>query len=210
MRYLMFSLFLVALSGCSRTTREQDFWAWFQQNESRLFNFEKDQDRIFRELAEQLQKVDSNLTFEFSGIEDNRREFIISANGIRKSFPKVESLYNAAPKLPRWTFIKFRPRREAMDLSYNGTRVKHESVLFELVRNGSKGDIVLYLPGYSQARQDDYHSLAFLFLDQALGEYDVETRVGVVDVRPVSEAPSSAQPFRTLAEKFEALIPRIH
>jgi hypothetical protein len=154
--------------------------------------------------------VDSNLTFEFSGIEDNRREFIISADGIKRSFSKVESLYDAAPKLPRWVFRKFRPRREAMDLSYNGTRMKHESVFYELLPNGSKGDIVLYLPGYSQTRQDDYHGLAFLFLDQALGEYDVETRVGSVEVRAETEAPPSAQPFRTLPKRFDALVPRVH
>jgi hypothetical protein len=60
-----------------------------------------------------------------------------------------------------------------------------------------------------QAQQDDYHGLAFLFLDHALGEYDVETRIGAVDVRAETQAAPSAQPFRTLREEFDALIPRV-
>ena len=105
----MFSLLLGLIGGFSKTTRERDFWTWFRQNETILFYFEKDQERIFDELSGQLAKVDSNLSFEFSSIIDGRREFIISGSGIRESFPKVESLFAAAPKLPRWIFIKFSP-----------------------------------------------------------------------------------------------------
>lgn len=206
----MFSLLSGLIGGFSKTTREQDFWTWFQQNETMLFYFEKDQERIFDELSGQLAKVDSNLSFEFSSIIDGRREFIISASGIRESFPKVESLFAVAPKLPRWIFIKFRPRHEPMGLSYLGLNVDAESISYTLIRNGSKGDVVLYLPGYSQAQDVKYRSLAYLFLDQALGEFDVETRVAGIDVQADSDAPPTAQPFPSLAEKFDALIPRVH
>lgn len=42
------------------------------------------------------------------------------------------------------------------------------------------------MPGYDEANRDTYAGIAFLLLDQALGEYDVETRVGFIDVRAPS------------------------
>ena len=38
-------------------SKELAFWRWFQANESRLFDFEKDQERVFDALQTQLQRV---------------------------------------------------------------------------------------------------------------------------------------------------------
>ena len=107
---MMFSLFQAL------ATPEQAFWSWFEKNEKRLFTFETDRDRVFNELAGKLKQVHESVTFEFGPVEDGKREFVISADGIKDAFPAVEKLYALAPKLPRWKFIKFRPRRAAMDI----------------------------------------------------------------------------------------------
>jgi len=96
-----------------RVSREEEFWNWFQKNEDSIFNFEKDQETIFSNLQSALHKVNQNLTFEFSRVKDNKREFVISADGLKSAFSAVESLFTSAPVLPRWIFIKFRPRRES-------------------------------------------------------------------------------------------------
>jgi len=72
---------------------EADFWKWFEANHAELFDFERDQDRIFDRLAAEMHKVDHDLTFEFGPKENGKREFIISADGIVRAFPKVETLY---------------------------------------------------------------------------------------------------------------------
>ena len=74
--------------------------------------------------------------------------------------------------------MKFRPRREPMSIALGDLRVDCDAVVVDLRPQGDKVDLPMYLPGYSEHTEDKYKGIAFLFLDQALGEYDVETRVG--------------------------------
>jgi hypothetical protein len=79
---------------------QEEFWKWFTQHEAELHDFDPGQDtereKIFNKLAAQLQKVDPDLTFEFGPTEPGR-EFVISAGGMKRAFPAVASLVNAAP-----------------------------------------------------------------------------------------------------------------
>ena len=185
---------------------EKAFWDWFQANDERLYNFERDQKHTFDLLQSELRKVDKDLTFELGPIENGRREFIISADGIRESFPKVESLYAAAPALPRWKVVKYRPRREPMDIALAGLRVDWHTVVVDLQPHGDKMDLTMYLPGYSEHTQDNYKGVAFLFLDQALGEYDVETKVGYIELKARNEASPRALPLNQLPTAFDKLL----
>src|SRR5882724_4779444 len=81
------------LGSRANASAEADFWQWFQRNEADLFDFERDQEAIFDRLAAEMHKVHPSLTFEFGSKENGRREFVISADGIKDAFPKVESLY---------------------------------------------------------------------------------------------------------------------
>src|SRR5688572_24867168 len=49
---LLMSFFGLPLSAGDAT--EVNFWRWFQKNEGRLFSFEKDSDRIFGDLSEEM------------------------------------------------------------------------------------------------------------------------------------------------------------
>jgi hypothetical protein len=192
-------------SGLAQVTPEQAFWNWFQKNEAALFDFEKDRDRTFDRLTAELRKLDPSLTFEFGPKENGRREFTISADGIRKAFPAVEKLYAAAPALPRWKFQKFRQRREPSDISFRGVRVTASGVSVNVTRQGEKADIALFFPGFSEAARETYTGIAFLLLDQALGEYDVETRVGEIRVEGISKASPKAYHLKELPMRFDEL-----
>jgi hypothetical protein len=190
--------------GRAHGSPEQDFWRWFQRNEAALFDFERDQERTFNRLAAEMHKVHPSLTFEFGPKQGNRREFVISADGIREAFPKVESLFAAAPPLPKWKFIKFRPRREPFDLTYDGVSVKASAVSVLLQPDGQKAGLTVVIPGYTRAAHKTYLGIAFLLLDQAIGEYDVETRVGFIDVQAASTAGPAGYPLRELPAAFDA------
>lgn len=195
-------------SSTAQTTPEQNFWKWFQENEAVLFDFEKDQERMFDKLLTQMHRVQPNLTFEFGPKENGRREFIISADGIKEAFPKVESLYASAPALPRWKFVKFRPRREPFDISYAGVNVVAKSVRVDAERQGQKADVTVFVPNYSKAQNRAYSAIVFLLLDQALGEYDVETRVGAIEIEDLAEAPSRAGSLEDLQRTFDRFFPK--
>jgi hypothetical protein len=166
-------------------TKEAVFWKWFQKNEDRLFLFEKDRDKVFDDLANALNKVNWDLTFEFGPIsKDGRREFVISAGGIKAAFPAVEALYTAAPKMQRWIFVRFRPRRMPInDLDYANKKVRARDVYCLLLKdeNPEKVGIMIFLDGYKEEdKKSVWGQIGYLFLDEALGEYDVETKVGVI------------------------------
>jgi hypothetical protein len=189
----------------SRATPEQTFWKWFEANDNMLYEFEKDQDRTFEKLKAQLNKINPNLTFEFGPRQNGVREFVISADGIKAAFPAVKSLFAAAPSLPHWKFIEFRPRREPMDISFGDTTIKGDSVKVKMERAGDLVDLDVYVPGYSQAAHKAYFGAVFLMLDQALGEYDVETRVGRIQVEPAGSATGQTYSLKDLPQKFDDL-----
>jgi len=208
MRMLVFNLAILMLVGCSsgsaQSSPEEKFWRWFQANDNKLFDFEADQEKVFDELQAELHKVNSGLTFEFGPKENGVRDFVISADGIKDVFPSVISLANAAPTLPRWKIIKFRPRRGLGPISLNGLKLSPEQLDFTIEPDGSKAAITLFIDGYKESEHDRYAGVGFLMLDQALGEYDVETKVGGIEFKAravKSKLPKHA--FSELAAVFD-------
>ena len=209
MRILILNLVMVFLIGCSggytQSSKEDAFWRWFQTNEKRLFDLETDRERIFDDLAAQLHRVNAGLTFEFGPKENGIREFVISADGIKDVFPSVVALADAAPKLPRWQIVKFRPRRSFGPMSLNGLTISTDQVDFTIEPDGEKIGITLFIDGYKETEHERYAAVAFLMLDHALGEYDIETKVGGIDFKnrnANSNLPK--QPFATLVKTFDA------
>jgi hypothetical protein len=93
-----------------------------------------------------------------------------------------------------------------MDIALGDLRVDCHAVVVALQPHSDKVDLTLYLPGYSEHTQDKYKGIAFLFLDQALGEYDVETRVGYIDLKARDEAPPRALSLAQLPAAFDSLL----
>jgi hypothetical protein len=162
---------------------EKKFWKWFEKNQNMLFEFERDRENVFDRLAAEMSKVHPDLTFEFSPVLKNgKREFVISAGGIKKAFPSVEALYDSAPDLPKWRFIKFRPRRKPPnDLNFGGKSIKASEVHYKMFKDQEKVGIIIFLDGYNDSEQDIYGNIGYLFLDEALGEYDIEMKVGFIE-----------------------------
>jgi len=196
----MFGLFKV------NATPEQEFWKWFQKNETNLFAFEKNRDAVFNGLGTQMNKVHKSLTFEFGPVENGQREFVISADGIKDAFPAVERLYAAAPKLDRWVFIKFRPRRDPMDIEYDGVKVKVADAFCTVEPDRGKAGITVFIRGYQPEHKKAYTGITFLMLDQALGEYDVETKVGFIESKLFSEhSELEKKPIKEVTKVFDDL-----
>ena len=195
-------------SRLAKAAPEDNFWKWFSSNESTLYDFDKNQEAIFNSLSIELHKVNPNLTFEFSPKIDGHREFVISADGIRDAFPAVEALYAKAPVLPRWKFIKFRQRHDPSDITYGGITIEARKVRVLIVREDQRAKLTIYVQGYSQAQHKAYAPIVFLLLDQALGEYDVETNVGQIQIKSVTDAPTNTCTLAELPKNFDALLNR--
>jgi hypothetical protein len=202
------ALFAILSPAALHATPEQDFWKWFVKNEASLWDFEKNQEQTFDRLNAEMHRINPSLTFEFGPKENGKREFVISADGIRDAFPAVEALYAAAPVLPRWTIVKFRPRRKPFDIEYSGIKVHAKDVRVTVRPSAGKADLVVFLPGYSNDQRNKFLGVTFLLLDQALGEYDVEMKVGAIDEFNLDAAPADAITLEELPKAFDKFFQR--
>jgi hypothetical protein len=189
---------------------EKDFWDWFVRHEPKFFNFrtnqEDEREPIFEELATQLHKVHPDLAFEF-GPNEVRREFVISAGGIKGAFPSVASLVSAAPILDRWQVTAFRPRRNPVSVvEFRGKRVDPADVQFTLLSDGKMPGVCLFIPGYKE-NDPDMKTIAYLLLDESLGEYDVESQLGLIAMHSLdANTDGDRHPFASLPRHFDELV----
>jgi hypothetical protein len=194
-------------------TKEGMFWQYFAREEEVIFKFEKDQKRVFARLTEELQKVHPDLTFEFGPVTEGARDFVISAGGVKKAFPAVEKLYGERPELKRFRVIKFRPRRKVVsDLNYGGLAIRGKDVYYHLVSDEedvNKVGVLLFLPGYSKNKEVEFGNIGYLMLDEAIGEYAVETYISAIEMKG-HDSPhfEGAHPIGELGDHFVEVISR--
>jgi hypothetical protein len=185
------------------------FWRWFQDHETELFNFEQDQEAVFDRLSRSLCAVHKDLTFEFGPKEDGCREFVISAGGLKDAFPAVQNLYETRPKFQRFRVTAFRPRRKVTnDVELDGLRIRAADVYYKLCKDTDprKAGIMLFLPAYSTA-DTRFGQIAYLLLDEALGEYDVEMKVGGIQLQPhESKEFAGSHPIQGLGDAFDTIM----
>jgi hypothetical protein len=185
---------------------EKDFWKWFVENEEELFKYRPIDELLFDKIAVQLRKVHADLTFEIGPPRDVQREFVISAGGVKSAFPHVTRLVAATPTLARWVITPFRPRRKVIGVvQIQGKRVDPEDVQFSLLDNGVIAGIHLFLPGFHEADKI-LKQIGYLLLDDALGEFDVESNLGFIKMLPIdAETDEDRYPLTELAAKFDQL-----
>ena len=159
-----------------KATEEEKFWVWFQKHSNDIFHFERDREKVFEKLTAALTNVNKDLTFEFSPVRENgKREFVISAGGIKSAF------------------------------SIGDVTVKAEDVYYHLYPNGDKLGVVLFFEHFSQDEYPLYGNLGYLFLDECLGEYDVETKLGFIEFQNRSSSHfEGARPLASLSEQVDA------
>jgi len=177
--------------SCSKKLSTEQFWQWFTKNESMCFEFERDQDRTFHKLGKALSKYHPSLGFEFGSVENGKREFVISADGDREAFPAVEALFEVAPELERWTFIKYRPRRTPLTVGMDDFKLSPTDVEVMLSPDGEKVGLTVYVKGYVESNRDLFLGPVFIMLDWTIGEFDMATEVGFIECRPFEQEPNA-------------------
>ncbi len=161
---------------------EGRFWNWFQAHDSALFAVKTGSEPICGELSEELHRVHPALTFEFGPVDSGRREFVLSADGIRDAFPAVLALGRTAPALAHWTITQFRPPRpDVTQISVGGLQLDARTVQFLAELDGDR---------------------------TGLGEYAVETAVGFIKIVPADgRRPGQWRPLTQVREAVKARPP---
>jgi hypothetical protein len=185
------------------------FWKWFRSRETEIFHFENDQEKVFDKLAAELRRVHPDLVFEFSSIVDGRREFTISAGGIRAAFAEVTTLVREAPTLQKWKILAFRQRQDIPSIKCGDKELQRDAIFFDHATVGDKADLTLFMPGIRGASPQDVvglKTIGYLMLDSVVGEYDVETRIAGIEFVDAADQPERRRiPLRELAAIVDAL-----
>jgi hypothetical protein len=198
----------ISMGIFAKETGEKGFWKWFQKNESTIFQSEINQKQVLDNISEHLSKYKEGLVFEISQENNGKREFIISADGLKELFPAVESLKVAAPRLERWSIVAFRPRMKdyaTFKLDYAGKKFDPEEIwIYPRIREGHF-DLIIYHPLFAEKERNSYVSGAYILLDMALGEYDVVTGIRYIDHQKLPNNPESEglKPFSELRKVFD-------
>ena len=165
--------------------KTQRFWRWFLRNKRLIENFIETKSNkdysIYNKLTSKIKKVNELLIPEITMTGD-RFELIISCGGISDGIQAVKELYDRAPMLDNWVFTKFRQPKNKFDLNFNGLDYKYDDIkvlrTFDL--ENEKVNIALLIKNYDD-NDKRYKSLAFLYLDHFIGEFNTMTRVGQID-----------------------------
>ncbi|MGN7484387.1 hypothetical protein ACTHPB_22980 [Priestia megaterium] len=187
---------------------EQEFWSWFEKNSEDYFQLdENNYDLLFNKLGLQLSKYHKDLTFEFSmEMNQGKREFIISAEGMVSAFPTVIKLVEEAPSLEKFNVVAFRQRQDSEQEIYFEDIVLNTEDIFFTYREDKQMDcldIVIYIKGYSE-ENDQFIAAAFIMLDSLIGEYDVGVKLGEINFEPYQQE-KEAQPILNLVSLVDKL-----
>lgn len=187
---------------------EVRFWEWFANNSARLSVVKTCREPVCNELYSRMRKVNKNLVFSFGPVEDGRREFVVSADGIRSVFPSVRKLVAAAPEISGWRITAFRPPTGTdHKIRIDNRDICADDVWFAAKPRGNQIDLALFIRGLERMSEKAGASLVFLMLDHALGEYDVETKLAGLGYYPLPYDPASQglRPFQELPDTVKKL-----
>jgi len=185
------------------------FWAWFQSNTAYLEGYLENTAEVVATVSKRLNAVSRNLAFEMGRADDGVYEFIVSADGIRDVFPEVVALAKAAPSIPGWRVIAFRPRKPGSlgkTVRFEGMELGTNALWYRSDAHEDRIDLTLCVAGQDAAGAHTLLGPVFLLLDATLGEYDVGTRIGAIEFADCPAEPAAAgfAPIAELAGEVDA------
>ncbi|MDH5830629.1 hypothetical protein QFW80_08895 [Luteimonas sp. M1R5S18] len=183
------------------------FWLWFERNEQRFRNVEvDDKEQLLDEILEQLHAYCPNLWFEIGRADDGVCELIVTAEGDIDHFSAVRTLIAAAPPVPGWRFLAFKPAMGfEFDTSYAGITFSPEATWYLPLRSSSDPSALGLRVGYAHfdaTRSQDFLTGTFIMLECALGELALAEKVQHIEVAALPSSPETSgySPLPQLAD----------
>ena len=182
------------------------FWNWFKDNnKAYLFLNSVDNDikeHLLDNMLEQLHAYCDKIYFEIGGDPDASQEFIITAEGDKEYFEKVEFLINAAPKISGWTFIAFKPPIPGHFKSeWDNLELNTEDMWFEplSLQDSDNLGIRVFLKNHDLIKGNEILTpLLYKMLDTILGEKSFALDISYVDTDLQPDDPEEEDLFPIL------------
>jgi len=201
---------LLFVAGCKKDpppSPDVEFWNWVRAHSAELKNAKTGSEPVLNELSVELNKAAPGVVFEL-GVNSVPFEFILSADGVIEHFGAVMRLSAAAGDVPGMKVVAFRQRKkvDGLELHVEEQKIAASNVMFTSAKDKEPGKLALeiYIEGYDEKNAEPIQRGAFLLLDTAIGEYDMETRVGGIRFHGFP-APAGAKALPQLVAEIDAL-----
>jgi len=193
-----------------KAKKVDDFWKWFESNQNEFFKLDfEDENAVesaFEKLSQEMKSFNESIVFEFSPVLDNgKREFVLSADGLKTVFPDLLDLFKRSPELEKWEIIPFRqafqsdPGLEFAD----GFKLSWDKVMFQYKPTPEGLSIDFYIEDYHRGNKNFGIGLVVL-LDSYLGEYDAVMQIRFVNTHALDRFNSShLKEFKELKQVVE-------
>lgn len=196
-----------------------EFWAWFQKNEKKIYMAITDMSHkkntndvgenypvILNTMGTRLRRVHKKMGYEFSITPDDkgRLTLFITPDGAVELFPLTEEIVKETPKCEYFKVIPFRQPHDdistvrSMGLQmYGGKSLNVDDIFIEYNwdSNKEKFNITAFVKGYSGESTQEYEFMGYQLLqlfDKVIGEYKTATMIGEIDIRNLKDKTNNA------------------
>ena len=163
---------------------EKEFWKWFLKNKFKIESFmESDFSdySIYNQLKKEIKRYDSILVPELTKTEMDEYVLIITPNGNKDGMEPVRRLFDNHPKIENWIIKKFRQPCDDIRLNFDGIEYPSSDIqIIPILEDEKKFDLRIFVRNLD-IDEKRYKSLAFLYLDHILGEFNSISKIRYID-----------------------------
>lgn len=175
----------------------KEFWTWFAAREERYRSLDGEgAHELLDALEARLSACAPGVWFEIGGRREGPRELVLTAGGDPRLFEDVRQLVAAAPPLPAWRVIAFKPPQGfSFVATCDGLRVDPRELWFqplEAQRHPELLGLFIAAPGYSDEAHSRFKHACRIVLDTALGEVAAAEEIHYVEVGALPRDPEAA------------------
>ena len=153
---------------------EGKFWNWFKENSFKYYNLNliadaDEKEKLLDVFLENLHNYCDKLFFEIGGNHNEAQELIITAEGNKNYFSKVEKLVSMAPIMNGWQVIAFKPPMGIDFITeYEDIRLNPNEIWFLPLDNENDPSALglkICMPGYNARKEKTYLEGCYQMLD---------------------------------------------
>jgi len=164
------------------------FWNWFQHNHNRLseFMWHKDTNNILAEISPELDKVFNGIPFQVGG-KYGEINLMLSPEGDMNRLLLARYWKEQAPQIQGWAFFHLKQPSESLEFGIrmnNGVDINLDD--FDILATPNvqsrRIDIEIFCKKLLKLDRESQFNIAFLMIDECLGEGYTETTIGNIDI----------------------------
>ncbi len=191
-----------------KITNVQDFWQWFVSQEQDFYKVIKKggvenlTENFFDKLEPKLNQLKDGIKY-LCGMDGDKADLILTADGYLPNFYIVEELIANAPKLDNWIFQAHKPAHmsDSFGISMNNFNFDTNNIHFYATENEEYPDeinITFVHDEYSEDNEDAIKNGTFIFLENYIGELNFATMIDSVDFIAKADAEKDLIPLTKL------------